>query len=105
MVGFTRTRAQLMFMGETGLLPANYLHVTTGLALRTLQRDALQANLANVLILFGLAFLALVPMLVKRVAKWYEQRHFESTTTVDVVERVESPREHGEGEFGIREEQ
>lgn len=48
-----------------GLVPANYIHVNTGMQLEQLQ-SANGINLASVLALFGIAFLALIPTLFKK---------------------------------------
>ena len=45
-----------------GLVPLNFIHVHTGLALNNITEFG--ANLKQIAILFGLSFLALVPSLV-----------------------------------------
>lgn len=63
----------LTFAGATllGLIPANYLHVTTGLKLEELgsgsvdDKDGSPVNLNALAFLFGIAFIALIPTLLK----------------------------------------
>lgn len=54
-----------------GLVPANYIHVNTGMQLENLQ-SANGINLRSVLALFGIALIALLPTLFKRKFEAYE---------------------------------
>lgn len=56
-----------VFAGATfiGLMPGNYLHVTTGMGLSSLAGDGPMLNMTAVLTLFAVAFLALIPVLCK----------------------------------------
>lgn len=50
-----------------GLIPPNFIHITTGLALQSVQQEG--ADNTNMLILLGLGFLLLVPIVLKHRSK------------------------------------
>eukprot|EP01029_Cantina_marsupialis_P007814 TRINITY_DN1887_c0_g1_i1.p1 TRINITY_DN1887_c0_g1~~TRINITY_DN1887_c0_g1_i1.p1 ORF type:complete len:258 (-),score=35.11 TRINITY_DN1887_c0_g1_i1:146-919(-) len=60
------------FLGTLlGLVPANFIHTRTGLALQQLTDSDLSANIWNILLLLGLSMMALVPSVIK---KWMEKK-------------------------------
>lgn len=64
-----------------GLIPANFLHISTGATLNSAAGDSGGSNALNFAILFSLQFVALLPTLFKSKIESYEKRAFEKAKT------------------------
>ena len=64
-----------------GLIPANFLHISTGAALNSATGASSGSNAVNFAVLFSLQFVALLPTLMKSKIEKYEQRAFDKAET------------------------
>uniref|UniRef100_K3W7M0 VTT domain-containing protein n=1 Tax=Globisporangium ultimum (strain ATCC 200006 / CBS 805.95 / DAOM BR144) TaxID=431595 RepID=K3W7M0_GLOUD len=64
-----------------GLIPANFLHISTGATLNSAAGESGGSNALNFAILFSLQFVALLPTLFKSKIENYEKRAFEKAKT------------------------
>uniref|UniRef100_M4C042 VTT domain-containing protein n=1 Tax=Hyaloperonospora arabidopsidis (strain Emoy2) TaxID=559515 RepID=M4C042_HYAAE len=60
-----------------GLIPANFLHISTGAALNSATGASSGSNAVNFAVLFSLQFVALLPTLMKSKIEKYEKEAFE----------------------------
>ena len=70
-------------------MPANYLHVTTGLKLEELGtegNDGSPVNMKALLFLAGIAFLALIPTMLKKKFEQFEANSVDPTAVGDKME-------------------
>lgn len=66
----------LTFDERIGLLPANFLHISTGATLTSAADATGGSNMLNFVVLFILQFVALLPTLFKGKIESYEQQKF-----------------------------
>ncbi|TYZ65228.1 hypothetical protein PybrP1_012324 [[Pythium] brassicae (nom. inval.)] len=64
-----------------GLIPANFLHISTGATLNSAAGETGGSNAVNFAILFSLQFLALLPTFFKSKIESYEKRAFDKAKT------------------------
>ncbi|KAF4323932.1 hypothetical protein BBO99_00002351 [Phytophthora kernoviae] len=64
-----------------GLMPANFLHITTGATLNSAAGESGGSNAVNFAVLFLLQFVALLPTLFKGKIEKYEKEAFEKAKT------------------------